>query len=427
MIFHSASIFKRVRVWWPSVNDQPGTVCSDASFDVPGVPVVPGTNPLVATYVDPAYTNVPMTATATSTVVVTDRTYAYDANGNMTTNGVFTYVWDCENRLTEVWKNGALVQSNRYDAFWRRREKIEYAPDGTAVTNRYIYKDWLVLAITDGSGSLLETYTHGSDLSGQVGGKAGGVGGILASTQADNATFYAYDFNGNILGATDASRAVVSTLTYTPFGEILSRTGSFIPRYQFSTKECAPRIDLTYYGYRFYLPILGRWMNRDPKQESGGMNIYAFVRSRVISYIDALGLTGCDDSEEIVWEEWLYAGFEYINLVKGGGSGSSMAEGGVILHYSRTGTQTFHCCQDMDATTTASYDVILDDPLVVTDGGPNPLIPIPTPGRIIPTIIGWFPSPSVPHNKPEGIDPDAYIPSEDEEGTFDPPACPCEE
>ncbi len=36
-------------MWWPSVNVHPGTVYPDASFDVLGVPVVPGTNTLTAT------------------------------------------------------------------------------------------------------------------------------------------------------------------------------------------------------------------------------------------------------------------------------------------------------------------------------------------------------------------------------------------
>lgn len=36
-----------------------------------------------------------------------------------------------------------------------------------------------MLAVTDGEGNVLETYTHGADLSGSVGGGAGGIGGIL--------------------------------------------------------------------------------------------------------------------------------------------------------------------------------------------------------------------------------------------------------
>ena len=63
------------------MNGQPGTVYPDASFDIPGVPVVPDTNTLTATYVGPAFTNVPMTATDTSTVALGDTTYTHDANG----------------------------------------------------------------------------------------------------------------------------------------------------------------------------------------------------------------------------------------------------------------------------------------------------------------------------------------------------------
>ena len=64
-----------------SVNNTHGTVYPDSSFDVPGVPVVPGTNTLTATYTGPAYTNAPMTATDTSTIVLGDTAYTHDANG----------------------------------------------------------------------------------------------------------------------------------------------------------------------------------------------------------------------------------------------------------------------------------------------------------------------------------------------------------
>ena len=29
-----------------------------------------------------------------------------------------------------------------------------------------------------------------------------------------------------------------------------------------------------YYGYRYYSPDLGRWINRDPIRERGGINVY---------------------------------------------------------------------------------------------------------------------------------------------------------
>lgn len=395
----------------------------DGTFAASGVSVAIGSNALNSVFVDPYG----RTTNRESSVTVVPKTFGYDLNGNMTNDSCFVYAWDCENRLVSVYdaSTGDLVQSNRYDALGRRREKVEYGDEGPT-TNRFLYKDWLVLAVMDVAGNVLETYTHGADLAERMGGGAGGIGGILALTQANSPAYYHYDFNGNIVGVTSSEQNVLATLTYTPFGEVFTRTDPFISCYQFSTKKRDFLTDLSYYGYRFYSPTMGRWISRDPIGEIDGINIYAFVRSRVISYTDALGLTGCDGSEEIVWGDWQYTGFEYMYLVSGGGAGSSMADG-VILHYSRTGTQTFHCCPDKNVTTTASYDVTLKDPLIVTDSGPNPLGPIPHSGKIIPTLSGMFPSPGVPHSKPEGIDPDAYIPSKDEEGTFQPPACPCEE
>ena len=46
------------------------------------------------------------------------RTYSYDANGNATSNGVSSYVWDGENRLLSVTISGAATS-------------FAYAPDGT--------------------------------------------------------------------------------------------------------------------------------------------------------------------------------------------------------------------------------------------------------------------------------------------------------
>ena len=43
-------------------------------------------------------------------------------------------------------------------------------------------------------------------------------------------------------------------------------------------------------GYRFYNPDLGRWINRDPVEERGGVNIYVFAHNNAADYLDLLGL-----------------------------------------------------------------------------------------------------------------------------------------
>lgn len=44
------------------------------------------------------------------------------------------------------------------------------------------------------------------------------------------------------------------------------------------------------YGYRYYAPELGRWISRDPIEEQGGMNLYAFVVNDPVNFIDVTGL-----------------------------------------------------------------------------------------------------------------------------------------
>ena len=44
------------------------------------------------------------------------------------------------------------------------------------------------------------------------------------------------------------------------------------------------------YGFRYYSPGMGRWLSRDPIQEQGGKNLYAFTANRPNNTIDVFGL-----------------------------------------------------------------------------------------------------------------------------------------
>ena len=50
-----------------------------------------------------------------------------------------------------------------------------------------------------------------------------------------------------------------------------------------------PELDLVYYNYRHYSPSDGRWLSRDPIQEQGGLNLYAFVGNSGVNNVDFLG------------------------------------------------------------------------------------------------------------------------------------------
>ncbi len=54
---------------------------------------------------------------------------------------------------------------------------------------------------------------------------------------------------------------------------------------------------LIYYGHRYYDPRQGRFINRDPIGEEGGINLYGFVGNNPVNAIDFLGL--CNSEGDI--------------------------------------------------------------------------------------------------------------------------------
>jgi len=65
-----------------------------------------------------------------------------------------------------------------------------------------------------------------------------------------------------------------------------------------------------YYGYRFYNPLLGRWANRDPMGERGGVNLYGFVGNAPLNDTDPYGLyVGTVD--KTVWRPYVRNTWEW--------------------------------------------------------------------------------------------------------------------
>lgn len=60
--------------------------------------------------------------------------------------------------------------------------------------------------------------------------------------------------------------------------------------FRFSTKYQDDESDLLYYGYRYYKASTGTWLSRDPSEEDGGLNVYAFSANNSVCFVDSLGL-----------------------------------------------------------------------------------------------------------------------------------------
>jgi RHS repeat-associated protein len=171
----------------------------------------------------------------------------------------------------------------------------------------YLYHDWNLLREYDlqANGTVLRSYYWGVDLSGtlQV---AGGVGGLVAA-ELDTGdgwqrpVAYGYDGNGNVTDLVSiAEGGYIARYDYDAFGNVFaSGWDAAINPFRFSTKYAETDakvggrdLGLVYYGYRFYSPGMGRWINRDPIEERGGLNLYGFLHNDASARIDYLGL--CD-------------------------------------------------------------------------------------------------------------------------------------
>lgn len=89
----------------------------------------------------------------------------------------------------------------------------------------------------------------------------------------------------------DDDGAVAAHYEYSPFGRVIASTGSPDDfAFRFSTKFTDDETGYLYYGYRHYDPETGRWLNRDPIEELGGLNLYGFVGNDGVNGWDVLGL-----------------------------------------------------------------------------------------------------------------------------------------
>lgn len=172
------------------------------------------------------------------------------------------------------------------------------AGTGTPATYlKFVCDGWNLIAGLDGNNAnaIKRSFIWGLDLSGSEQG-AGGVGGLLAIKPASsNPSFIAYDGNGNVAALIDATAGTTSgNFEYGPFGETIRLTPNANNQspFKFSTKYQDDESDFLYYGYRYYNPSTGRWLNRDPIEEAGGKNIYEFVRNSPVDQYDLLGRCG---------------------------------------------------------------------------------------------------------------------------------------
>jgi RHS repeat-associated protein len=155
-------------------------------------------------------------------------------------------------------------------AFWRRLHQL--CPRTPVEPEKRLYNyDNIGNRKTAATGADQETYTSNE---------------LNQYTEISSASLF-FDEDGNLGQLVNAETgSLAASYRYDPFGRLISVDASGNNPFRFSTKYFDGESGLYYYGYRYYSSEMGRWINRDPIQENGGVNIFAYLVNNTVNKID---------------------------------------------------------------------------------------------------------------------------------------------
>jgi RHS repeat-associated protein len=202
---------------------------------------------------------------------ITNSGFSYDADGNLTADGLYIYSWNAENHLTSG--NGVAYT---YDGGLQRVKKSS----GTLYW--YCAPCGKLLATTDSSGNIISEWTYFDNQR------------IARRDVSTGNVYYIFsDRLGSYRTLTNSTGTVEGESDYYPFGGERVISSTVTDSLRFAGMEWDSEDGLNHTLYRQFTPAQGRWETPDPKRGCvdfpQGQNLYGYVRDNPTNFTDPSG------------------------------------------------------------------------------------------------------------------------------------------
>jgi RHS repeat-associated protein len=200
------------------------------------------------------------------------RSFAYDANGNMTGDAIRTFEWDARDGLVAV-NIESLRSEFNYDGHRRRRRTIEKDAGAVQSDTTMLWCETRICEERAPSGDVLQRQLS------------------FGQESTSSPSFFVADHLGSIRAAADGAGMVTARYQFDPWGRRSLETGNDEAAFGLSGHVNHRSSGLELSWYRPYDPEFGRWIADDPARIAGRSgNIAAYVDNNPLGYVDPYGL-----------------------------------------------------------------------------------------------------------------------------------------
>ena len=215
-------------------------------------------------------------------------TPTYDDDGNQTrikiSTGIWNVTYNAKNRPVLFSKEGEnLTVACTYDYMGRRATKVVTENGVITTSHRFLYRGYLQIACCDRKRVnhpclWLITWDPTQPVATRP-----------LAIQKDSTWYtYGWDLTKNVCEVYGSTGYIRAAYEYSPYGEG-DAVGDVTQPLRWGSEYEDEETKLTYYNWRYYSPVFGRWVVKDLLLEKQQYNLYRYCSNSPIYLYDQLG------------------------------------------------------------------------------------------------------------------------------------------